>query len=414
VLEDQISVLNAERAAQPQERAVRRAWHVITGEYPPQAGGVSDYTYGVTAGLAAGGDEVHVWCPACPGKQAAPPGVAIHRRLGALTPGDLRRADRDLDAFPAPRRLLVQWVPHSYGYRSMNLAFCAWVWNRAARHGDHVELMVHEPWLPFQAGKWQQNAAAVVHRLMTILLIRSARRVWVSIPEWEKRWRTYRFGKAVPFEWLPIPSNIPVVNDPAAVEEVRRKYVADGTFLAGHFGTYGRLITSLLEPVLSAMAQEPAAQTVLLMGPGSVEFRQQLVRNKPELASWIHATGLLDAKSVSCHIAACDLLLQPYPDGVSSRRTSSMAGLCHGKPVVTTIGASTEPLWRDSGAAALAPVGDVTVFMDLVRRLRADAVERIRLGRAARNLYQERFDISHTIETLRRSATAPENSSCAF
>ena len=42
-------------------------WHIITGEYPPAPGGVSDYTEAVAAGLAAAGDEVHVWCPAASG-----------------------------------------------------------------------------------------------------------------------------------------------------------------------------------------------------------------------------------------------------------------------------------------------------------------------------------------------------------
>jgi hypothetical protein len=324
----------------------------------------------------------------------------------------LRRADREFDRFPAPRRLLVQWVPHGYGYRSMNVGFCAWVWNRAVRHGDRVELMVHEPWLSFSAGNWQQNAAAVVHRLMTIMLLRAAARVWVSIPEWEKLWRPYRLGREVPFQWLPVPSNIPVANDASEVDEVRRKYALADTFMAGHFGTYGDPITALLEPVLSAMAQEPAAQVLLLMGPGSVEFRQKVIRSRPELACRMHATGQLDPQSVSCHIAACDMLIQPYPDGVSSRRGSFMAGLSHGKPIVTTTGASTEPLWRESGAVALALAGDVAGFMDLVRLLRANAAERARVGRAARRLYEDRFDISHTVQTLRRSATS-ESCSCA-
>ena len=37
-------------------------WHILTCEYPPQTGGVSDYTFLVANGLASH-DEVHVWCP---------------------------------------------------------------------------------------------------------------------------------------------------------------------------------------------------------------------------------------------------------------------------------------------------------------------------------------------------------------
>src|SRR6185503_16674955 len=106
-------------------------WHLITSEYPPQIGGVSDYTYLVGSALAAAGDEVHVWCPPSDGETPASQGVAVHREFGRFAPADLSRAGRLLDQFPAPRRLLVQWVPHGYGYRSMNIAFCLWLWKRA-------------------------------------------------------------------------------------------------------------------------------------------------------------------------------------------------------------------------------------------------------------------------------------------
>src|SRR5258708_7501026 len=123
------------------ERTVQLRWHVITSEYPPQSGGVSDYTYGVATGLAAQGDEVHVWCPACLGPQPQAQGVVVHRELGTITPRDLRNVGQQLDQFPGPRRILVQWVPHGYGYRAMNLGFCWWLRNRVARHGDRVDLM---------------------------------------------------------------------------------------------------------------------------------------------------------------------------------------------------------------------------------------------------------------------------------
>ena len=387
---------------------------MITSEYPPQAGGVSDYTYWVAAGLAADGDEVHVWCPACPGTQPQTERVVLHRELGAVTPADLRRVGQGLDRSPSPRRLLVQWVPHGYGYRSMNLAFCWWLWHRSAHHGDRVEIMVHEPYLAFRTGPWRQNAAALVHRLMTILLLRAAERVWVSIPEWERCWRPYTLGRRVPFGWVPIPSNIPVADGPNRTEAVRRRYAANGALLIGHFGTYGWPVASVLEPVLFAMGGDPANQVVLLMGIGSEEFREQLIRKMPPLARLVQATGALAAEDLSYHVAACDLLIQPYPDGVSSRRTSVMVGLCHGKPIVTTAGHLTEPFWRKTSALALVPVGDVKAFVDLLQQLQRDVGERARMGRTARRLYQERFDIAHTITALRRAANAPHHSVCAF
>lgn len=383
-------------------------WHVITPEYPPQFGGVSDYTGQLSAGLAHLGDEVHVWCPGARGEQPQVDGVVLHSQLGGFTPGDLRRAGIELDRFPAPRRILIQWVPHGYGYRSMNVGFCWWVWKRAARHGDRVELMVHEPYLSFRWGALRQNAAALAHRLMTMLLLGAARRVWMSIPGWERFLRPYAFGRNIPFHWLPIPSNVTVQEDSAGAQAVRRRYAEGGRILIGHFGTFGSLITSMLEPVLAALAADSASQVILLMGGRSEQFREELIRKQPRLASLVQATGKLCAQELSYHLAACDMLIQPYPDGVSSRRTSFMAGLSHGRATVTTSGKLTEPLWSESGAAVLAPAGDPDAFLAETRRIREDSAERQRLGRAARKLYQDRFDISHVIGALRRAELETE------
>jgi glycosyltransferase involved in cell wall biosynthesis len=402
-----------ERTPRLEEKADSLCWHMITCEYPPQVGGVSDYAHGLAAGLAAQGDEVHVWCPAWADAQPQPSGATVHRDLGAFTPGDLRRVGQQLDRFSAPRRILVQWVPHGYGYHSMNLAFCVWLWNRAARHGDRVEIMVHEPYLPFRTGSLRQNAAALVHRLMTMLLLRAPERVWMSIPQWERYLRPFALGRKLPFQWLPIPSGIPITDNPGDVQAIRRRYATSGRLLIGHVGTFGSPITSLLEPVLRAMGDDPRNEAVLLMGIGSEEYRQSLIQKEPRLAKLIQSTGMLTAEDLSCHVAACDLLIQPYPDGVTSRRTSFMVGLSHGKPIVTTTGALSEPFWKQTSALVFAPQGDTETFVLLLRQLQTDSDERIRMGRAARALYQKRFDISYSIASLRNAASAIENSICA-
>jgi|SRR5579871_31404 len=379
------------------------SWHIITSEYPPQIGGVSDYTRQVATGLATQGDNVHVWCPAS--GNAEDEGVTVHGEMGRMTPQDLRRVGRQLDQFPAPRRILVQWVPHGYGYRSMNLGFCWWLRQRAARR-DSVDLMVHEPYLDFQLRSWRQNGAAAVHRLMTAVLLSAASRVWMSIPAWEKCLRPYAFGRALPFAWLPIPSTVPVVASKACTAEVRRRFAPDGTVIIGHLGTYGWPITSLLEPVLETLAEDPRAQSILLMGRGSDAFRAKIIAAKPDRAARIHATGELPPQELSCHLAACDLLLQPYPDGVSSRRTSFMAGLSHGKPVVTTSGALTEDLWAASASVPIAS-GGASELIEWTRRLCDNAGERSRFGMAATELYRQHFELQRVIETLRSTALLP-------
>jgi len=388
-------------------------WHVLTPEYPPQLGGVSDYTFQLAAGLANSGEEVHVWAPGAPGERAEdgkPQGTPfqVHRECGSFRPADLRILGQHLDRFPARQRLLVQWVPHGYGYRSMNLPLCWWIYRRAARQQDRIELMVHEPFLSFSWTSPRQSLAALVHRCMAILLLRAASRVWVSIPGWERVMRAYTLGRAVSFQWLPIFSNIPAASDPSVTESVRRRFTHSGGMLIGHFGTFGKGVSSLLGPIVSALAHDSGDRVILLIGEGSEEYRRKLISQEPRLETVIRATGKLPVREVSHHLAACDLLIQPYPDGASSRRTSLMAGLENGKPIVTTTGWLTEPLWAESGAVALAPAGDTKAFLKSVGRLCDDRTERVRLETAARSLYREQFDISRTVASLRQARAAAE------
>jgi glycosyltransferase involved in cell wall biosynthesis len=268
--------------------------------------------------------------------------------------------------------------------------------------------MVHEPFLTFDWASSLRNIVALVHRVMTLLLLGASSRVWVSIPAWERILRPYALGRKIPFQWLPIFSGIPAANDQTRAQEIRRQYVDRGRVLIGHFGTFGAGVTSLLGPILLALSQDTADQAILLMGERSQQYRRELIEKEPRLEAILQATGKLSADELSHHLAACDVLIQPYPDGVSSRRTSLLAGLQNGKPIVTTAGWLTEPLWQESDAVALAPAADTEAFVKHVRRLREQRSERVRLGLMAARLYCERFDIKHTITSLRQAPAGSE------
>jgi glycosyltransferase involved in cell wall biosynthesis len=334
-------------------------------------------------------------------------GVFVHRELGRFKPDDLHRVGKLLDQFSVPRRLLVQWVPHGYGYRSMNMAFCLWLRRRAVSHQDVLEVMVHEPYLTFGGGSWKQSGVAAVHRLMTMVLLDAAERVWMSIPAWEASLRPFALKRSLPFRWLPVASNISVVDDPHGVAAVRSRYApAGGEQIVGHFGTYDRNIREMLLKSVPALLRDCENCTVLLLGHGGESMREALTKNQPQLQGRIHAPGTLSAAALSLHISACDVLLQPYIDGVSSRRTSVMVGLTHGVPIVTTSGRLTESIWAESEAVSLAPVEDVAALVNETRALLKDEAKRQRLSLAARTLYQDRFHLKHTIAALRGTAGA--------
>jgi hypothetical protein len=325
----------------------------------------------------------------------------------------LKKADAALNRFPGPRHLLVQWVPHGFGMRSVNLPFCLWLSKRSARHGDVVDLMVHEPFLPFRKGRWRQNAAAAMHRLMMMVLLRAARQVWISTPAWEKLLKPFERGRQHRYRLLPLPSTVPLVEDAAAVAGIRDQFARE-RLLAGHFGTFGPPIAPMLRAIVPGLLRKAGNTSLLLIGGGSKAFREQLILDCPDLEKQIHAVGHIDARDprLSLHLSACDLLLQPYPDGVTSRRTTVMAGLCHGRPIITTSGALTEPFWQSSGAVSLAPAGDVDAFVDLTLRVLNSAQERALLGETGRKLYQREFDITRIVELLRGSDDPVKKSGC--
>jgi glycosyltransferase involved in cell wall biosynthesis len=373
-------------------------WHVISCEYPPQIGGVGDYVANVAAALGQAGEDVHVWCPASAANGPEPAGVTVHRVLGAFAPRDLRRAGALLDRFTAPRRVLIQWVPHGYGYRSLNLPFCLWA-RRRARRGDVVDLMVHEPFLAFD-GSWRQKAAAAVHRLMTMTILSSARRVWVSTPAWRPLLEPYARGRQLGFDWLPVPSPVEPVNDADGVGALRLRYARSSTCLVGHFGRYSRLTAGPVSAVVTRLLPRLADPVVLLMGEGSDALREDILRTDPRLSMRVHATGVLTLPDLSRHLQACDLVLQPFPEGITSRRTSAIAALAHGRAVVTTEGSASESIWRDRDAVSLVPAGDPDALASAVETLAADPCRRTQLGVRGRQLYSDAFALRHTVDAL--------------
>jgi glycosyltransferase involved in cell wall biosynthesis len=90
-----------------------------------------------------------------------------------------------------------------------------------------------------------------------------------------------------------------------------------------------------------------------------------------------------------------------------------MAGLAHGCPVVTTSGALTEPIWAETGGVAMSRAGDAEALVGLTMSLLDDPDRRLRLGATGKALYERRFALERTIETLTGSheveaATATE------
>ena len=370
--------------------------HLLTGEYPPEPGGVADYTALLAQALADSGDEVHVWTSSesDPSFQDTP-GVTVHRVAGTWSRSNLDRLGQSLDAFPAPRRLVLQYAPNVWKHRGLNLGFCRWLKSRSGR-GDDIRPMFHELWYEFDPrDKPTRWIFPVVQRLMVRNVMKASTLAYASIPAWQEWLKTSWIGLGRPSIWLPVPSNIPFVNDPDRVAEIRRRLAPDGQPILGSFGTFHGLIGDMLAETLPKLKSRPK---VVFIGRGSEKFLVR-VGASPDL----QATGPLSPRETSLHLQACDLMLQPYPDGISSRRGSAMACLANGKAIATTDGYLSEPIWREQGGVALSPVGNRDALAAEVDRLIGDPLARQSLAELGSLLYQKTFAINRVVAILKQT-----------
>lgn len=374
------------------------ALHLLTCEYPPLMGGVSEHSRILAEAAAAVGYDVQVWTGAA---GTASAGVQVHPALGDFSGAAIARADAALNEWPAPRRVVVQWVPHGYGRKGLNVAFSRWI-RRRADAGDRIDLIVHEPFMDFFGSSWRQPAAALVQRYMTWTVLRAAERVWLTIPGWEPRLRRARRpGQPAP-RTLPVPGTIPPVHDAAAVAALRRALLNGRSRLVGYFGAGGRYPLEALRSTVAQLGSHGADMAFVCIGRGSEAVAADVRAAMPSTAIPISASGALELDRVSLHLQACDALLQPYPDGVSGRRTTTVSALEHAIPVATTLGSLSEPFWSETQAVEAVPATATETLPAALLRL-LDPVRNAAARSGALALYRERFDPARTLKALLNS-----------
>ena len=233
----------------------------------------------------------------------------------------------------------------------MNVPFIRWLTTRR-----EVDLWVqfHEVAVGWDwFGRPRHQLISLIQHWMARRLARRADRIFVSVEGWRRRLGSV--GKRA--QWLPIPSNLPTSVSELVVARARLE-LGPGPWL-GHFGTYGPGIVRDLAPTLLELADRNATVRFLLLGRGATRFGRDL-----GLGERVRFLDDLAAPVVAAYLAACDVLIQPFPDGISARRTSAMAGLALGLPIVTTQGQLTDSVWVASSAVALAPAGDVLTLAE--------------------------------------------------
>jgi hypothetical protein len=285
--------------------------------------------------------------------------------------GATRSAASSCDVLAVPYNpfLFGRW-----GFAPSLIRDIAGVRRRASR--PCVVLVVHEPFVPIHDGKSLLMGAWQRFQLGALLVL--ADRSFASIESWAAK-----FSRVRRTAHLPSGSTLPDAR--AQRYGVRAELgVSDRLVIATLSSGHPSHLTSYVASSLQHVAAGGRPATFLQLGAEADQFDGA----PPEVP--VIRPGRLSAERLAAHVAAADLLLTPFADGVSTRRTSFMAGLQQEVAVVGTSGALTDSVLESAGLE-LVEVGQPHAFAERVAQLAAADDHRARAAAIGRALFESHF-----------------------
>ena len=354
---------------------------VICPTSPGRFDGVADYAARLAASLSTTAPAWLVGLPA-PG---TPAGDVVPEvgRLEVASWRDLWRRRREspfADATP-----LVQYVPQLYVGRIDSLWLLLWLASVRAG-GRQAAVTVHEYAVP-AAASVRRVAGRVVLPLVIAVAGALTSHVVTTIGLTDRRLRRLLFWKRRRIALVPVGANIL----PGAAAVPPRTDAAGRPVVCTLFGQPAAMSAEAVAAVGAWARGEGERVRVRWVGRARDEIVDFCARRCGLPPDTVEVLDHQPAAAVSALLASSDLFLAPLVDGVSTRRTTVVAALAHGLPVVGTDGPSTDPVLRESAACALAPAGEPAGLVARLRTVAADAGARERMGRAARALYESQF-----------------------
>jgi glycosyltransferase involved in cell wall biosynthesis len=280
-------------------------------------------------------------------------------------------------ATETPAWVLLQYNPFSYGRWGFAPGLLRDVLALRRRAGVPIAIMVHEAWVPMT--DWRTAAMGLWQRAQLRALLRLVDRVMTSTEVLARE-----LGEGAVH--VPIATNItPVAISP---DLARARLGLDGRLVVTLFGRcHPSRALDHAEAAIAALSEVhgPERMMVLNLGAGAPALRLA-----PEVT--VRRPGPLAPDELSLHLAASDIVMLPFTDGVSTRRSTLMAALAHGRPVLGLSGENTDAvLAAATDALALTPAGDIPAFARAAVELTSDQGRLRAIGAAGLRLYETCF-----------------------
>ena len=366
---------------------------LISGEYPPDQGGVGDFTDRLAQALTDSGHRVHVITSASqsrpalqeiPGPGTYPEASTVHRVIAHWGLGcwrQLSRLSRELEL----DILNIQYQAAAYDMRpGINFV--------PRRPPAPTVVTFHDLKVPYLLPK-----AGPLREWVVRALARRADGVIVTNREDELVLQEPDAGVST-LTRIPIGSNI-ATRPPQRYDrdaERARWGVTSDDLLLGYFGFLNESKGGeVLIRTLDQLIDDGLPAHLLKIGgrAGSSDPTNRAYADKVDammaelgLADRVHFTGYVPSEQVSASLYAVDVCVLPYRDGVSFRRGSLMACLAHSRPIVTTHPAVALPEIEDGQNMCLVEPENPADTARAVREIAENPGLQSRLARGAQAL----------------------------
>ncbi len=317
----------------------------LTGEYPPMQGGIADHIAHLSNHLAPLGVESSVlinrrWLEA---RQTPQPAPAQSPPVYPLVPNWGWRCWRAVAKFLTARRPDVLHLQ----YQAAAFDLGGWVnWLPWYLRQTGVDTKIVTTFHDLRAPYIFPKAGPLRWKSMLALARYSHAVICTNREDYHQL-----AGSALPpprLAHIPLGSNVQP-QPPASFNRAgwRARYeVNNDTLLLAYFGFLNQSKggKELIE-ALALLRQQGIDARLLLIGgdvghadPTNAAYAQkvQSLIEQRGLTDVVYRTGYVDLPQVSAHLLAADAVVMPYRDGVSFRRTTLIAALQHGCPVVST------------------------------------------------------------------------------
>lgn len=348
---------------------------LISGEYPPQPGGVGAFTQVLARELAAQGHDVFVL--AGPDADTSDSAVSVERCAG-WSPAAWGR----VQGWARAHRLQVL----NLQYQTLAFGMSPYIHFLPGRvQFAPLITTFHDLRFPYMFPKAGRLRPWIVRHLANTSagVIATNHEDFAALAGQPRR------------AFIPIGSNI-LVPAPAPAQIAQARTLAgasDADFVIGYFGLAhpSKGLDVLIEAAGRLLREGVPARLLLIGGVGDDRAPLDAALAAAGLADRAVLTGFQPPDQVAALLCAADAVALPFRDGASFRRGSLMAALHYARPVISTTPALPIPEFADGESLLLVPPEDAPALALALMRLHRDPALRARLSAGATAL-AGRFD----------------------